>query len=607
MAKEDIYDPASGNLKIGTSEKSIKKFLADIDHEMDEFKESYISKRWDEIPDFYQGKTHWPEYRPSYRVSPVLNFLKQAIERKTSQMTDAKPFMDILPFYDPLQDVADALEEIIAAKWSEQSLDMNLTDVIFYAEMFGTAGVNTFFDKTLRLGKGDNTFRCIDPRNLNFDPAITDSQHLNEAEYIRIETIMATTLARETYDNQKVKADAPFTFMRDKQLKQRSGRTTRRVLDQLRKQAALPRSLIREYWIKDRTMVNGKAKYPGGRHIIIAGDEIVIDEANPYWDATFPIDILDWHRNPDSAWGTGEVEDLAELQKLLNKIVALIVENGLLMTNAIWVGDANALEPQEWDQLDNVPGLKIKKKPGSELRRESAPPLPTGMFNIVQYLEDAISKLSGNTEVVRGSTPGDVKSGVAIEALQQAAMSVVRLKTRAVENLLEKIGQKMISRIFQFESDERNMWSFKNDDDWAAFQFVSKQIKSNTKYFKNKKDAWKNFMFKIRPGSTMQLNKAQEALLALQLYQAQPAPIIDRKAVMEMIDLPGHTKILERVEKDEQEKFEQQVMAEQMAAGGGMGGGMGAAGGSAPSVTNFASPHGEQAARESINKGGGVV
>jgi len=598
--------PSDADLKVGTSEKDIKKFLTSIDYEMDEYKESYISKKWDEIPDFYAGKTHWPEHRPSYRVSPVLNFLKQSIERKTSQMTDAKPFMDILPFYDPLQDVSDALEEIIAAKWSEQSLDMNLTDVIFYAEMFGTAGTNTLFDKTLRLGKGDNTFHVVDPRNLNFDPAVTASQHLDKAEYIRVETIMATTLARSTYNNNKIKADAPFTFIRDRALKQRSGRTTRRVLDQLRKQSAVARSLVKEYWIQDRTMAKGQLKYPGGRHIIIAGDEIVIDEANPYWDLTFPIDILDWHRNPDSAWGSGEIEDLAELQRLLNKIIALIVENGLLMTNAIWIGDANALEPQEWEDLDNVPGLKIKKKPGSDLRRESAPPLPAGMFNIVQYLEDAISKLSGNTEVVRGQTPGDVKSGVAIEALQAAAMSVVRLKSRAVENLLERIGQKMISRIFQFESDERNMWSFKNDEDWAAFKFVSEKLKSNSKYFKNKKDAWKNFMFKIRPGSTMQMNKMQEAMLALQLYQAQPKPIIDRKAVMEMIDIPGGTKILERMQQEEQAQLEQAIMAQQMVGGGG-GMGMGGAGGSAPSVTNLQSPHANQAIRESVTKGGGGI
>jgi hypothetical protein len=220
------------------------------------------------------------------------------------------------------------------------------------------------------------------------------------------------------------------------------------------------------------------------------------------------------------------------------------------------------------------------------------------MFNIIQYLEDAISKLSGNTEVVRGQTPGDVKSGVAIEALQAAAMSLVRLKSRAVENLLERIGQKMISRIFQFESDERNMWSFKNEEDWAAFQFVSKKLKSNSKYFKNKKDAWKNFMFKIRPGSTMQLNKAQEALLALQLYQAQPKPIIDRQAVHEMLDLPGHSKIRQRMEADEQAQLEQAAMLQQMGAGGGSG-----QGGSAPSVTNFASPHAPQGAREAIEKG----
>jgi hypothetical protein len=587
--------------KVGSSEKDIKKFLEEIDIEMDEYKETYISKGWEELPDFYLGKTHWGEYRPSHKVSPVLNFLRQSIERRTSQMTDSKPFIDIFPYYDPLQDVADALVEILKSKWAEQSLDMTVTDMIFYAEMFGSSGVNTLYDKTLRFGKGDTTMQCIDPRNLNFDPSVTASQYVDRGEYVRIEQIMPTSLLKTTYDNNEIKADAPFELIRDRKRITPKGRIARAVLKNIQK-SAIDRSIVKEYWLQDRAKSRGHLKYPGGRHIIVAGGEIAIDEKNPYWDQRFPIDMLDWHRNPDSAWGEGDIRDMMELQRLLNKLIAIVVENGLLMTNAIWIGDSTALDPEEWEQLDNVPGLKVKKKPGTEIRREVGEPVPQTLFQVITYLENAIQKLTGNTEVVSGSTPGEVKSGTAIEALQTAALSIIRLKSRAVESLLERVGQKWIARIFQFEADERNMFSFKSQSDYEKFKFTRDMLKGPSKFFRNKEDAWKNFLFKIRPGSSLAMNNWQKSLLAMQMFQAQPKPLLDRLAVLETMDWPGRSDVLARLEAEEQAQMEQ-MMAMQAAMGATPPSGM--KGGSAPSVSDIRSPHAAQGAQEAMRKGTG--
>lgn len=599
---------------IGTTEKAIKKYLDEIDEEMDHYKENNVSKMWDDIPDFYTGKTHWNQYRPSHKLSPVLNFVRQAVERKTSQMTDQMPMMEILPYYDPLQDVADALKEIISAKWAEQSLGNVVTDGVFYAELFGTSGWNTLYDKSLRLGKGDSTVQILDPRNFNFDPNVTSAFKIDQAEYIRIESIIATSLLKRMYRNEDILADAPFSLISDKKSGTSTGKIVRRVLN-ARKKQAVGRSMVKEYWLKDRTMSRGKEKYPGGRHIIVAGGEIVVDDKNPYWDKMFPVNVLDWHRNPDSAWGDGEVVDLMELQKLLNKLIAIIVENSLLMTNAIWIGDSNALLPDEWDGLDNVPGLKVKKKPGSELRREQGQPLPAGMFNVLSYLEQAIEKLSGSTEVVQGKTPGQVRSGTAIEALQTAAMAVIRLKSRAVEALMESVGQKLISRIFQYESDSRQMWSVKSDSDYQKFKFVADVLKGKLpeakKYSKNMNDMWRHFMFKIRPGSSLAMNKWQQAVLAMQMYQAQPKPLIDRLGVLETLDWPGRSDILDRLKAEEEEDMANQMamMQAQSVMGGGGGGytPTGQSGGSAPKVTDINSPHAAQGIQEAMSKGVGGI
>ena len=590
--------------KVGTTENDIKKYLESIDEEMDYYKDNVIAKEWDDIPDFYSGKTHWGKYRPTHKVSPVLNFLRQAIERKTSLMTDSKPFVDILPYNDKLQDVAEALVEIIASKWSEQTLDMTLTDIIFYSELFGTAGINTLFDKTLKNGEGDITMQCIDPRNLNFDPMVTSSQYLKEAEYIRIEQVRSTSLLKYVYKNDGIKPDAPMGILGLRRKSTRRGRIVRKVISSVKKDSAIGRSLVREYWLQDRVLVKGKLKYPGGRHIIVAGDQIVVDGPNPYWDGIFPIDILDWHRNPDSAWGDGEILDLKKLQQLLNKLVAIVIENGMLMSNSIWIGDLNALEPDQWDDLDNIPGLKVKKKPGSDLRREPGAALPSGIFNLISYLEGAIEKLSGNTEVVQGKSPGEVKSGVAIEALQAAAMAIIRLKARSVEALLERVGQKFIARIFQYETEDRLMWRLKSGQDYEKFMFFKKMLRDK-KLFKSPKDAWKDFLFKVRPGSSLNMNNWQKSMIAMQMYQAQPKPLIDRQGVLETMDWPGRSDIIARLEAQEAAELEMALVMQGM---GGKGGVMpGRPGGSAPGITDTNSPHAAQGAREAQSKGVGGI
>lgn len=592
---------------IGKTEDDIKKYLENINIEMDEYKKQYVSKEWDDVPDFYLGKTHWNKYRPSHKASPVLNFLRQAIERKTSMMTDTKPFVDILPYYDPLQDIADALVEIMKCKWSEYSLDMTLTDIIFYAELFGTCGTNTLYDKTLHFGEGDSTIRCIDPRNLNFDPNITASQYIDQGEYIRIEQIIPTNALKFQYSNENIKPDAPFSLIRDMQIQNKRGRRTRNIANMLRKKPAIERSLVREYWLLDRSYSGKKLLYPKGRHIIIAGEEIVVDEHNPYWDGIHPIDILTWHRDPSSAWGIGDIEDLKELQRLLNKLITIVVENGLLMTNAIWIGDANALSKEQWDNLDNVPGLKVKKRPGSDLRRESGQPLPESIFAIIKYIENAIEKLSGNTEIVQGSTPGQVRSGIAIEALQTAAMSTIRLKSRAVEALLERNGQKIISRIFQYQDADRLMWRLKSDEDYISFKFAKEVLFNKTpelkKFFKNKQDLWKNFLFKIRPGSSLMLNNWQKSMMALQLYQAQPKPLIDRDSVLETLDWPNRNEIVRRLEEQEQQEIEKMMIMQQTGVPAPI---TPRKGGSAPSVFNIKSPHALQGKTEEITKNIGM-
>jgi len=68
-------------------------------------------------------------------------------------------------------------------------------------------------------------------------------------------------------------------------------------------------------------------------------------------------------------------------------------------------------------------------------------------------------------DTMRGDRTGQVSSGVGIEGLQMMAQSLIRLRARDLENVQDRIGRKLISRIFQFTPPEEILEVVKNSKD----------------------------------------------------------------------------------------------------------------------------------------------
>jgi hypothetical protein len=311
------------------------------------------------------------------------------------------------------------------------------------------------------------------------------------------------------------------------------------------KKSTIPRGIVRSFWLKDRaTNEKGEPLYPTWRHIITAGGVVVHDAPNPYWDGSLPYDMLTWGFNVDSAYGRNEVQTLEMPQLMLNKVLATIIENAMFMANGIWIGDYNALDPAGWKKLSNEPGGQVKVRPGTKLERVGGPPLPLYTFQLLNMLGGSIEKLSGVPEASQGRRPGQVTSGAAIESLQVAGQTLVRLKSRQVESLISRVGQKMISRIFEYYTTNKIFSITRDSGVLQKFEFERHKILDI--FVKNKvdsKEAFKEFVFKVAPGSSLAMTKWQKGLIATQLYQLG---IIDDKEVLDAIEWPNRDEVIER-------------------------------------------------------------
>jgi hypothetical protein len=123
------------------------------------------------------------------------------------------------------------------------------------------------------------------------------------------------------------------------------------------------------------------------------------------------------------------------------------------MGNPIWVVDDDA--NVDTDQLYNRPGLIVEKSPGSEVRREAGVQLQPYVLQLIDRIKLYVDDLSGATDVTKGATPTGVKAGVAITALQEAAQTRLRQKSRNLDVFLQNLGQQYKSRVLQFYTAPR--------------------------------------------------------------------------------------------------------------------------------------------------------
>ena len=521
-------------------------------------------KEYETYIDCYRGDI-WKRSANKPRVKIVANHLKEIVTRKVALMTDVTPQIEILPTDDSLFDTCKVLKEVFGALWEQYSWSDTLQEIIYFNMFGGYVFADTTWDGVLNWGGGDININVGDPRQYIIDPFVTRSNKLYEAEYIIKQSWKVTAELRVNNPDKYIPSDLEVTkdhntgmFQRALSAfgyKQKSGVTP-----------AIERSMQKCYWIKDRQTEDeeheGKSKkksmYPSGRFIKRVGNTILDDFANPFWDGRFPIDMMDWQFDPESPFGMSEVKDLASPFKAYNKLLSLIIENVLLNISPWWVTETDALTPSEREKvLTNKPGQIITVRPGKKLERVSPPELSSAALASTQFLRSILDDVSGMSEVTRGKKGGQ-SSAAAIESLGMNAQSIIRYQSRRLESFMQRIGQKIISRIFQYYTNDRLMWLLGDSKEMRSFKFerdkiiqpLLKMYKSETSNISQDdintyvaKKAFKNFRFHVVAGSSMAMTKVQRAQLAMALYKMG---ILDDQAVMEIMEYPNWKAILER-------------------------------------------------------------
>ena len=318
--------------------------------------------------------------------------------------------------------------------------------------------------------------------------------------------------------------------------------------------------LVLEMWCRDWTTMdedmegNKTLKYPKGRVITCLPDLGIVlsDKKNPYKDGKFPFVIMKNYDVPFKFWGTGEVEQILSPQKYINDLTNQIIDNAKSTANMQWIIDKNSGIGQ--GKLTNRPGLVIRKNPGTEVRRDAPPPMPTYIREQIEVLKSDMQDISGVYDALKGERQGSITAGSAIMALQEASQARIRLKIKLMEYSLTTLANMVYSRMQQFWKLDR--WVRVTDVEGnPSFQQIGVNVLQN------------DFDMKVVAGSTMPVNR--NAMLDLMIRLAQTnaedgLPMVDRKSILEYLPTSDRKAILDRFEQQRQKQEQQAIEEQQM-------------------------------------------
>jgi hypothetical protein len=525
------------------SEEDLIKFLDRIHEEGTSAKDS-LDKRFSENIEIFRGNTWKGKTQPVF----MDNTIAAAIEDKIGKLSESKPEIVVLPVIDGLGKSAELLTKVCSSIWDKSRLEYKTERLALFGILSGVAFVGTPYNPSLSNGNGDVDVVIKDPRSCGVDISVCAAEDAGAGEYMFMEDFIPLDVIRSEYPGRGalVKPSEKISGY-DTKGEVGTGAKIRSAFSRLargkepEKRSAIPKAIIQEYFIQDRRasiedlgvvpMVENLTKhagdkgipFPGGRRIIRAGNVILEDTYNPYWDGGWPLDMMSWKLDVESAWGPDEVQGVKRMQETVNRLGDAYAKVACMNAVTRLIMDTGAVSPAERNKLTNEIGQIIEKAPGRAFEFTSPPLLSVDVVNFVATVKGWIRERLGAQQSPMQKDVPSIVTGPAIEGLQLSLETPVRTASRRVEELYSRIGQKFISRVFQYYTSNRLIHVIGPDARWQQFEFQRKAILQDDKgYPRSQEDmrkAWRDYNFCVSPGSSLAVTKTTRAMMYQQFAQ----------------------------------------------------------------------------------------
>ncbi|MEW6203332.1 MAG: hypothetical protein AB1546_15240 [bacterium] len=450
------------------------------------------------------------------------------------------------PHSNNIDTLAQTINKVFDNWWEENRTDEENYKIVKEARTAGTAVAKIRWDADAKNGQGEVAFERIPVEDFYPDP---DADDIENCRYCFQTKIITMQELKERYGEKAkdIEPDAEYSILHN-------DRKTDDVDDGLKYRIEKVR--LTECYFKSAAELEDRSDHPSppnpqsafrtphsairtphpqnGRLIVFAGSRILRDEPNPYpW---FPFVKFTANPIPGSFWGKPDVRDLAPVQEIADMVMQQILANMKIVGNAKVIYEEGSLVDP--DALSNLVGEMVRVTNLGGVRFIPAQPAAADGYAIYDRMLILADEISGIHDVSEGRRPVNVISGKAVINLQEGTNRKFRPSARFFEGFLKKAAEKILYLMLQHYKKGR-IYRFGNE------RRLTGRLPIDLKDL--------NITFDITVGSNTSLpaDKESRANLAVTLLQTRAEdglPVVDRRYVLEQLELPGHEEVLKRLE-----------------------------------------------------------
>lgn len=250
--------------------------------------------------------------------------------------------------------------------------------------------------------------------------------------------------------------------------------------------------------------------------------ELEYSASFPYSDGRMPYVFYQHIPRATTIWPDSVLSHIRGINLELDKTISQIIENKDYMANPQWLV---ATQHQIRGKIKNKSGAVVRYVAVPNVpppQRVEGTPLPAQVENLVVGLRDQILDLSGQGETSRGRVPSGVRSGVAVQYLQEEDETRLGPTVENFEDSIALEASLSLSRFGQFYHTSRLLRVYKPDGSYDVRRFKGSDLKNTTDV-------------QTQAGSALPKSKAARQQFALDL--ASKGFPIERKRLMDILEL----------------------------------------------------------------------
>lgn len=256
---------------------------------------------------------------------------------------------------------------------------------------------------------------------------------------------------------------------------------------------------IRELWLPPTK------RLPDGRRIVCTRDHVLVNEPHPLKDQRikYPFAAWDYSKIGDRFWSKGMLEDMLHAQAELNRSRSIVHQIRDLMGQPKWF-------------IEKGSGVNLlTSEPGQNVyyNRTSRPPVMSEFKmdhalheNVTLHVVDDMNTQAAQSDVSQSKIPPSVRSGVAIQSLQEKDDTVFGPTIRSGEQCMEAVGQHVLK------------FAARHYTDYRLIAMHGQERATDVLYFRGS-DLRNNDRVHIKAGSLMPKSAASTAEKTLELIQ----------------------------------------------------------------------------------------